>query len=201
MSIWPRIDERITKVKIRRSEEEMKVILNSRTKIIITILVIVFVLSLLLLEHLQGGVVSHHLLARKDMPKISNWWGVLIVPIMTWILLSLIQKNQITSSNDQISVSDKEIYGFIGAFIFGVTVTVLFYNAPELPGYFMLMTFVLALFIPIYRPEFCLGFILSMAYGFGGVLPVLFGLILIPIYLIEYRYIRKAFLFVFSKVK
>ena len=166
-----------------------------------TIIAIVFVLCLLLLEHLQGGIVSHHLLARKDMPKISNWWGVLIVPIMTWILLSLIQKNNLKSSNHQKSVSDKEIYGFIGAFIFGVTVTILFYNAPELPGYFMLMTFVLALFIPIYRPEYYLGFILSMTYGFGGVLPALFGLVLIPVYMIEYRLIRKGFLFVLKKIK
>ena len=135
------------------------------------------------------------------MPKISNWWGVLIVPIMTWILLSLIQKNHLKSSNHQKPVSDQEIYGFIGAFIFGVTVTVLFYAAPQLPGYFMLMTFVLALFIPIYRPEYFLGFILSMTYGFGGVLPVIFGLVLFPVYLIEYRLIRKGILFVLKKIK
>ena len=165
-----------------------------------TIIVVVFVLSLLLWEHLQGGIVSHHLLARKDMPKISNWWGVLVVPIMTWILLSLIKKN-LKSSNDQKSVSNKEIYGFIGAFIFGATMTILFYNAPELPGYFMLMTFVLALFIPIYRHEYYLGFILSMTYGFGGVLPVLFGLVLIPVYWIEYRFVRKGFLYVLQKIR
>ncbi len=179
----------------------MKVIVNFRTKIIITIIIIVFVLSLLLLEHLQGGIVSHHLLARKDMPKMSNWWGVLIVPLMTWILLSLIQKNQIKTSNNQKSVSEKEIYGFIGAFIFGVTLTILFYTAPELPGYLMLMTFVFALFTPMYRPEHYLGFILSMTYGFGGVLPVLFGLVLIPIYMIEYRFIRKGFLLILKKIK
>ena len=179
----------------------MRVILNSRTKIRITTIVTVFVLGLLLWEHLHGGVVSHHLLARKDMPKISNWWGILIVPLITWVLLTLIQKRQIRSAKDQITVSEQGIYGFIGAFIFGVTVTILFYNAPELPGYFMLMTFVLALFIPIYRPEYYLGFILSMTYGFGGILAVLFGLVLIPVYMIEYRYIRKAFLFILNKVR
>ena len=33
-------------------------------------------------EYSQGGVVSHHLLARKDMPAISNGWGLLVMPIM-----------------------------------------------------------------------------------------------------------------------
>ncbi|MDH3697072.1 MAG: hypothetical protein OER83_07480 [Flavobacteriaceae bacterium] len=179
----------------------MKVILNSRTKILITTIVTVFVIGLLLLEHLQGGVVSHHLLARKDMPKISNWWGILIVPLITWVLLTLIQKRHIRSANKQKSVSEQEIYGFIGAFIFGVIVTILFYNAPELPGYLMLMTFVLALFMRIYQPEYYLGFILSMTYGFGGILPVLFGLVLIPVYMIEYRYIRKGLFFIFNKIK
>lgn len=179
----------------------MNVILNSRTKIVITTVVTIFVLSLLLLEYFQGGVSSHHLLARRDLPAISNWWGILVVPLTSWVLLTLIQKMSDSSVNDQKTLSKQEFQGFIYASIFGVILTILFYNAPELPGYFMLMTFVLALFIPIYRPEFCLGFILSMSYGFGGILPVIFGLILFPIYMIEYRYIRKAFLFLINKVR
>lgn len=179
----------------------MKVILNSRTKILITTIVAVFILSLLLLEYFRGGVISHHLLARKDMPKISNWWGILIVPLTTWVMLTLIQKRHKSSANHQKLVFKQEFYGFIGAFIFGVIITVLFYNAPEFPGYLLLMTFVLALFIPIYRPEYFLGFILSMAYGFGGILPVMFGLVLFAVYTIEYRYIRKGLRFVLNKIK
>ncbi|MCO5724163.1 hypothetical protein [Robiginitalea marina] len=172
----------------------MKVILNTRTKILITTIVAVFVLGILILEHFRGGVISHHLLAKEDMPKISNWWGILIVPLVSWALLTLIQKRHKRSANHQKMVSKQEIYGFIGAFIFGIIITVLFYNAPELPGYLLLMTFVVALFLPIDRPEYYLGFILSMTYGFGGILPVLFGLGLMAVYTIEYRYIRKGLL-------
>lgn len=179
----------------------MNIILNPRTKIAITTIVTVFVLGLLLLEHFQDGVKSHHLLARRDMPAISNWWGLLIVPALTWILLSLMNKKNSSSTIDQKIISKQEIQGFICAFIFGIILTVLYYHAPELPGYFMLATFVLALFISIYRPQYFLGFILSMSYGFGGVLPVIFGLILVPIYFIEYQYIRKAFLFILGKIK
>lgn len=183
------------------SPSKMKIILNTRTKILITTIIAVFVMGLLLLEHLQGGIVSHHLLAREDMPKISNGWGMLTVPLTAWVLLTLIQKRHQRSDNHQKSVSKQEIYRFIGAFIFGVIVTFLFYNAPALPGYFMLMTFVLALFMRLYRPEYYLGFILSMTYGFGGILPILFGLVLIPIYLIEYHFLRKGFLFILNKIK
>jgi len=28
----------------------------------------------LLIEYVNGGVISHHLLARKDLPAISNWF-------------------------------------------------------------------------------------------------------------------------------
>ena len=161
----------------------------------------VFVLCILIVEHFRGGVISHHLLAREDMPKISNWWGILIVPLVSWVLLTLIQKRHKRSANHQKSISKQEIYGFIGAFIFGIIITVLFYNAPELPGYLLLMTIVVALFLPIYRPECYLGFILSMTYGFGGFIPVIFGLVLMAVYTIEYRYIRKGWLFILNKIK
>ena len=160
-----------------------------------------YVLSLILLEYFQEGVRSHHLLARRDLPAISNWWGLLILPVLTWIGLTLIQKRLIKANNDEMLEAQPNMKSFISAFLFGIVMTLLYYNAPALPGYFMLTTFALALFIPIYRPEYWLGFILSMAYGFGGVLPVIFSLILVPIYLIEYRLIRKGFLLVLSKSK
>ena len=179
----------------------MKIVLNPRTKILITAIVALYVSGLLFLEHLQGGIITHHLLARNDLPGISNLWGILILPLFTWILLTLIQIKHGKSDNTQGSVSKQAIRGFIGAFIFGILITILFYQAPELPGYLMLLTFVLALFLPIYRPEYYLGYVLSMTYGFGGVLPILFGLVLITVYWIEYRYLRKALLFIMSKFK
>lgn len=148
-----------------------------------------------------GGIIIHHLLSRNDMPGISNWWGVLIVPLLTWIFLTLIQMKHRKSDRMQGSVSKQEIRRFIGEFIFGIVITILFYQAPELPGHLLLLTFVLVLFLPIYRLEYYLGYILSMTYGFGGVLPVVFGLGLITIYWIECRFLGKALLFTISKIK
>lgn len=178
----------------------MNIILTGRTKIIATSIATVFVLGILLLEHFQGGVVAHHLFANKDMPKVSNWWGVLVIPLMTYLSLSLLQKRLTNSDNKQKAISKQEYSGFLGAVIFGIAITILFFSAPTLPGYLVLMTFALAFFKPLYRPEYFLGFILSMTYGFGGVLPVLFGLIFVIIYLIEYRLIRQGILLIWKKI-
>ena len=36
-------------------------------------------------EHTHGGVQSHHFLARPDLPAISNWWGLIILPSLGWL--------------------------------------------------------------------------------------------------------------------
>ncbi|HER39918.1 MAG TPA: hypothetical protein ENO10_01720 [Salinimicrobium catena] len=128
------------------------------------------------------------------MPKVSNWWGLLSIPILTWLLLSIIQKRK-TKTNEKKTISKLEIYGFIGGSLFGIAMTILFlFNESNLSFYLLLLTSILALFIPIYKPEYYLGFILSMIYGFGGILPAVIGLFLIAIYAFEYCVIRKAFL-------
>lgn len=41
-----------------------------------------YIWALLAYEHLNSGVVSHHLLQREDLPAISNWWGALVLPLL-----------------------------------------------------------------------------------------------------------------------
>nr|WP_293294661.1 TlpA disulfide reductase family protein [Allomuricauda sp.] len=171
----------------------MNIILNAKTKLFIISAIILFILAILLLEHSRGGVVSHHLLANENLPKISNWWGLLTIPIISWFILLIIQRGG--TNNQQKRVSKTQVYGFISSFLFGIVLTILFYSRLGFHNYILLLSFALALFIPIYKTEYYLGFILSMAYGFGGILPVVFGLVLIAIYALEYKLIRNGFLF------
>ncbi|MGJ3236021.1 hypothetical protein [Marivirga sp.] len=175
--------------------------LDTKTKLILTAIITFLILGILLLEHFRGGVVSHHLLDNKNLPKVSNWWGILTIPIVSWITLFFLQKNNTNSNNEQKPISKTQVYGFISAFLFGVILTVLFKSSLEIHNYLLLLTFAIALFVPIYRPEYYLGFILSMSFGFGGILPVIFGLFLIAIYTVEYKLIRRGFLFVFNRFK
>jgi hypothetical protein len=43
-------------------------------------------------EYTHGGFQSHHILRRKDLPKLQNWWGGIMLPVLTWFLLNRIQK-------------------------------------------------------------------------------------------------------------
>jgi hypothetical protein len=178
----------------------MIIVLNSKTKFLATIIAFVLMLGFILWEYFHGGVLSHHFFHNEDMPRVSNWWGLLSIPIVTWLSLSIIQKNE-NKTHQEKTLSKFEIYGFIGGLLFGIALTILFFNESVLSNYLLLLTFVLALFLPLYKPEFYLGFIISMIYEFGGALPVVIGLLLIAVYAIEYFVIRKAFLIILSKIR
>ena len=53
----------------------MKPVTFFKKRIYCTILVTVFIWTLLLWDYFHGGVPSHHLLQNKDLPAFSNWWG------------------------------------------------------------------------------------------------------------------------------
>ncbi|MEO8780207.1 MAG: hypothetical protein ABI389_16275, partial [Rhodanobacter sp.] len=42
--------------------------------------------ALLVHEHYTSGVRSHHLLDRPDLPAISNWFGLIVMPVLGWLL-------------------------------------------------------------------------------------------------------------------
>jgi hypothetical protein len=62
-----------------------------RARILITSVVTILIFGLLLWGHFHGGVPAHHILNQKDLPEISNWWGGLLLPILTWFLFGRIE--------------------------------------------------------------------------------------------------------------
>ena len=179
----------------------MNITLNSKMKLILTIAIALLIFGMILREHFNGAVVSHYLLDNKDLPKVSNWWGLLTIPVISWFTFSNLQKRNRGANDQQLPVSKSQLYRFLGALLFAVALTVMFRSALDLNKYLLLITFVLALFIPLYLPEFYLGFVLGMAYGFGGILPVIFGLFLLVIYAIEYKLIRRGVLFILDRLR
>jgi len=125
-----------------------------KTRIYIVSLVSLAIWSLLAWNYFNGGIPSHHLLAREDLPSFSNAWGALLIPLLTWFLLYRIQLR--LDRNRTAQVSSKTIYGFAGALLFGITLAVLFSLSIEhVPGYMVLSLPLMALFIPIYRADPC----------------------------------------------
>jgi len=125
-------------------------------------------------EHSHGGVISHHILHRADMPAISNWWGALLLPALAWFLAGRIQR-RIGQSTLPMSV----VAGFVGSLLFGILLAVAFTNHfQSLASYLFLGLILLAVLLPVYRAECVLGFVLGMTFTFGAVLPTVVGSII-----------------------
>ncbi len=174
-----------------------------RFRIIATLVVSVTIASLLAWNHTHGGVPSHHIFANKDLAAISNWWGLIALPLLTWFLTYRVGKRIFYDypKNRPAQVMGA-FTGFICALLFGILVAASFsLGYRDLTGNILLIVFPLALFIPIYRSEFLLGFVIAMTYTFGAVLPTGIGSILILITAMIYLYIRPFLLFIGSKLR
>lgn len=129
---------------------------------------------LLAWQQFTTGVPAHHLLARADMPAISNWWGLLLLPLLAWVAASRIEARY-----GGVAAASGAIPGCVGGLVFGAAVALFFsLGRTDLCEYLMQGLVLLALFYPIYRSETLLGFAFGMTYAFGPVLPVLVACVL-----------------------
>ncbi len=169
-----------------------------KIRIYVTVIVTLAIWSLLAWNHFHGGVPSHNILARADMPSISNWWGGVLLPLLTWFLLYRTQWRIIHNPDEK---SDDSIfplnivYGFAGALLFGAMLST-FYTLgySEIPGLMVNSIFIIALFFPIYRAECLLGFVFGMTFTFGAVLPTGIGSIFALIGAVLYLLVRPLLL-------
>jgi uncharacterized membrane protein YeaQ/YmgE (transglycosylase-associated protein family) len=137
-----------------------------RFRVPLTAVVLLAALANLAWEHFNGGVQSHHLLHRANLPAISNWWSVLLLPALTWFAVGRVQKR--VTAGLPMSV----VVGFVGALLYGGILAAAFtYDYPTVTSYMFQGMFLLALLLPVYRAECVLGFVLGMSITFGAVLP------------------------------
>jgi uncharacterized protein YacL len=164
-------------------------------RFIFTSIIALLIIGLLIWQHFNGGVPSHHILQQKDLPEISNWWGAVLLPILAWILSGRIEK-RITKQGTTIQSHSMKIIGlFIAGLLLGILIVFAFTNnnkpfLDNVPYVFLL----LSLFIPIFYSEFIFGFILGMAYTFGAILPTIFILLFALIGFLIYRFINPQIL-------
>ncbi|MBT2556848.1 hypothetical protein J7E24_03560 [Hymenobacter sp. ISL-91] len=138
------------------------------------------------------------------MPEISNWWGGLLLPLLAGLLLFRIRKQALSQTDSHSTPTQallRALYGFVGALLFGVLIAVLFTaGKSDMAGNLLLGLFAFAFFVPIYRPECLLGFVLGMTYTFGAVLPMLIGTGLGLVGLVLHAYLRRGLLYAGAKV-
>jgi len=162
-------------------------------KMLITTAISVLIISLVFWDYFHGGVPSHHLLQRKDLPAISNWWGVILLPTLSWILLTKTEKRLQPKYGKQWLIKSIPLF-FLGVIIALGIVTA--FNAKyiallsKIPYLFLVISF----FIPIFYAEFMLGFILAMMYTFGVFIPTLFILVFGLLGFVIFRFVRPIFI-------
>ncbi|KGJ89704.1 hypothetical protein [Colwellia psychrerythraea] len=133
--------------------------------------------SLLIWQYLNEGVPSHYLLQNPEFPELSNWWGALLLPVLSWALLGLIKKRIINSPEASRPLLIKQVViSLVISLIYGVILSLTFlYGYAEVSSVLFPGILFFALFFRVYRAEFLLGFILSMSFVFGAVLPTIFA--------------------------
>lgn len=167
-----------------------------KIRLYITGFVAIVIWGLLAWEYTHGGFQSHHILRRKDLPELQNWWGGILLPVLTWFLLSRIQKRP------ESLLSQKVIYGFLGAFLIATSIiTLVHFDIHDIPRYLLISILLIAIFYPIYRAECLLGFVLGMTFSFGAVLPIFIGCILSIIGFLIHNLLRPSVFFLVNVSK
>jgi hypothetical protein len=159
-------------------------IASTTLRIFVPLMTAIAVGAHLLWEHWHGGIASHHLLNRADLPAISNLWGIIAMPGLAWLAVIVAQLAK--RSARQVGL------GFGVAFLVGAAIAVLFHlgiNAPLLP--ILIGALVAGLVLPGYRLECLLGFALAMMVTFGGVLPLIVGGIIAAISAFAHLVVRR----------
>lgn len=126
-------------------------------------------------EHTHGGVPAHHLLNDPGMPAISNWWGLLVVPLLVWFLVGRIRRRAATleqaGGRERFQTLTRARFGI--ALLWGASLALAFTLDHPAVNYIFFGAFAAALVLPAWRAEYVLGFALGMTFTFGAVLPVL----------------------------
>jgi len=163
-------------------------------RVIVTVIVTIFIGALLGWSYYHGGVPSHHILNRKDLPAISNGWGILLLPCLSWFLMGSI-KNRIGKASG-VNFADSNSLAricwlFLGGLVLGLLLAISFsYDFKPFLDNVLYLLLILSLLVPIYYAEFILGFVLGMTFTFGAMLPTVFILILAGIGWLLFRFVR-----------
>ncbi len=175
-----------------------------KIRIYVTATVAIAIGSLLTWNHFHGGIPRHHILADKDLPEISNLWGVVLLPVLAWFLTYRTQKRIFhqPDGNVEFSLIKKAMYAFALSLVYGIILSAFFtYGFSDMTGNMMLGIFGLALFFPVYYSECLLGLIIGMTFTFGAVLPTGIGSILAFIAFVLYRGVRPAVMYGVARLR
>lgn len=150
---------------------------SHRIPLLIVLFTLLYAAVHLTYEHFSGGVQSHHLLNRADLPAISNWFGLVTLPALGGLLGLRVHRGLKTVG--QLRIPRFLWVGLIGALFYGAALAVFFeLGVPSVSSGLFFGLFLIGIILPIYRVEFVLGFVVGMTFTFGAVLPTLIAAVI-----------------------
>lgn len=148
----------------------------TRLQISLICAALVFVAATLTWEYFNGGVKNHYLLHNPDYPSISNYWGLLILPLLTWFTTYRIK----TGFHSQMGVLENTLIpkhirrGFLVMCAVTAAQSVAWVmGEPEITKYLAIAVILTGIFIPIYHSHFFLANVLVSSVIFGSVIPLI----------------------------
>lgn len=173
----------------------------SRLRLGVTLSIALTYTSLLVWQHWHGGVPGHSFLARDDLPVISNWWGALVLPALTFFLTGRLRarlaKAELDSSvGAHRGTAALGVAGaaFGGALLYGAILATSFATGhSDVSSLLFQSLLVIGLLLPIYRAEYVLGFVLGLTYTFGAVLPTFIAAVIATISGALHLTVRRGF--------
>jgi len=178
--------------------------LITKNKLLFVVIVTTLVFLHVIWDYNNGGVPIHHVLADKNLPGISNWWGCLTIPVVSWVLISLTQKRiQKTNAThtDTTAYPNNSFLGFILSLGFGIFISLLWeFRMEDILVYVIWFPVFFSLVTRVHYPEYALGVILGLVYTFGGILPLAIGIFLYPVSFLVWNLFRTWIPAIFTKI-
>lgn len=149
-------------------------------------------------EASHGGIQSHHLLARADLPAVSNLWGLATLPALGWLAAHFVRRRSARSDR----ALGRAVAAFFCALILGGALSAAFSLGLEDVSAGLFLTTILAgLVVPTYRAEYLFGFVIGMAWVVGPVLPVIAGTFAAMVLVLAHFVLRPAAVALYRKLR
>ncbi|NER15720.1 hypothetical protein [Spongiivirga citrea] len=168
----------------------MKTKTLDKLQYILPLVVLILFSCQLAWDYHHDGIPRHYLLHDPNLPSFSNWWGLLTVPLVSFFLIYR-SRQRIHKNNWQLVPYESRLL-FILGLIVAVSFSIGFNQDWAYLHYFALSLIVASLFIPLYKSEFLVGFIIGMVFTFGAVLPIIIGIVYAALFALCYLVIRKG---------
>lgn len=151
----------------------MNVTCSSNCRLVFTLAALCAELLHLGWEYTHGGVPAHHLLNNPDLPALSNWWGLLVIPALTWHLVGRIQTRVLARRRGRERGRIDPWSGFAAALLYGAAMATAFALGSSLVELLFFGLLACALLLRAWHAQYVLGFVFGMTFVFGALLPTL----------------------------